>query len=423
MMKAAGVHYIRNDFSWSAVEKKRGVFRIPPNFAGWIHSAEGMGIQPIIILDYGNPIYPNQGIGSASNPKTSFPEYLNYVRFVVTHLRGIVHWYEIWNEPDGFTFNTQYGGDWRGGGWVKPYCRLANETAALIHQLDPKAQVLTGGMEAVIAQQCVPYWKNRYDYLAIHPYCIPFLPEYEAGPISVLRQEMKRTHFQAGLLATEQGWSTGRGIFPLWDYHGEITLRDQAKFLLRSLFYNFSDGLRLTCWYDFLCDGSDPNNWEDNFGIVNANGTPRPAYTALLNLTHALGKPQNIPAANLFSKPLDVMGILPSQNQLEGVYLQAGPHRFLLCLWEDTPTPDRFTTAGPDTARPFRHDDWDRTLTLQLPLIRLGVPTVKQMDPLVGPQWHSAKATPNGMYVQVSGLHVNDHPTVIELDFPPHPYR
>ena len=82
--------------------------------------------------------------GRASGKELSTPrfkteeqiqDFLDYVRFVVTHFKGRVQYYTIWSEPDAC-----------GGSQVKcvepdDYIDLARRTIPIIHQEDPQAQV------------------------------------------------------------------------------------------------------------------------------------------------------------------------------------------------------------------------------------------------------------------------------------------
>ncbi len=53
------------------------------------------GVRPLLILDYGNPIY--DGGGQISSPE-AIEAWSRYVRFVVAHFKGRVDQFEVWNE-------------------------------------------------------------------------------------------------------------------------------------------------------------------------------------------------------------------------------------------------------------------------------------------------------------------------------------
>ncbi len=62
--------------------------------------------------------------------------YLEYVRFIVSHFKGRVQYYELWNEPN-VGYPLQY---------IEPadYINLAKRTIPVIKQIDPQAKVVVG---------------------------------------------------------------------------------------------------------------------------------------------------------------------------------------------------------------------------------------------------------------------------------------
>ncbi len=75
--------------------------------------------------------------------------YLEYVRFIVSHFKGRVHYYELWNEPD-VTYPLQY---------IEPadYINLAKRTIPVIKQLDPEAKVIVGATSGLAAPESREY--------------------------------------------------------------------------------------------------------------------------------------------------------------------------------------------------------------------------------------------------------------------------
>ncbi|RME89988.1 MAG: hypothetical protein D6766_13885, partial [Verrucomicrobia bacterium] len=51
---------------------------------------------------------------------------------------------------------------------------------------------------------------------------------------------------------------------------------------------NLLAGVRVSVWYDWQNDGPDPAEREHNFGLVNTDLSPKPAYRAIRTLTGAL---------------------------------------------------------------------------------------------------------------------------------------
>lgn len=113
-LAAIGVKYVRIQSGWQRTERERGVYDF-----GWIDEivdrliADGM--IPWINIVYGNGLYDEraaESYGAVGCPPIFSDEaleaWVNYTRALVTHFRGRVRDYEIWNEPDG-------RGTWRCG--------------------------------------------------------------------------------------------------------------------------------------------------------------------------------------------------------------------------------------------------------------------------------------------------------------------
>lgn len=62
--------------------------------------------------------------------------YLEYVRFIVSHFKGRVHYYELWNEPNaGYPLQYIESAD---------YVNLAKRTIPVINEIDPEAKIIVG---------------------------------------------------------------------------------------------------------------------------------------------------------------------------------------------------------------------------------------------------------------------------------------
>lgn len=144
-LAAIGVKYVRIQSGWQRTERERGVYDF-----GWIDEivdrliADGM--IPWINIVYGNGLYDEraaESYGAVGCPPIFSDEaleaWVNYTRALVTHFRGRVRDYEIWNEPDG-------RGTWRCGANAADYARLVIPTANAIHESDPSARALLGSM-------------------------------------------------------------------------------------------------------------------------------------------------------------------------------------------------------------------------------------------------------------------------------------
>ena len=85
-------------------------------------------------------------------------------------------------------------------------------------------------------------------------------------------------------MVTEEGYFTGTAQY----CRSPIV---QGKYVSRIFLENFLRGVPRTYQYDFMDDGSDPTNQEDNFGMVDVNGISKPACTTIKNMIALLGDP------------------------------------------------------------------------------------------------------------------------------------
>jgi hypothetical protein len=358
----AGIRHIRDEITWESVEKEPGQFELLPENHAWIDHAVSKGMQVLIVLGYGNPVYPDLGIGSRKHMEDNFELFARYVDFIVIHLKHRINSWEIWNKPNWGHMNKQYGGDWRGGGWVEPYARCANIILDRIKAIDASAFVSTAGLEPPVAELIIPYLNGKFDALGIQPFCHPLLPEYFLPCLMQLHDALKRRDLPIPLIATEQGYPAvgGTGKF-VWKHSATITHIDQARFLLRVLCGNFMRGIPRTYWYNLVCDGTDLNNELHQYGLLD-HGTlsPRPAYDVLKTLTTVLSRKSDYEGASpdFIQGRSTRINFDPSPSHPpRGILLSRDAGHYFLILWEESKSKDLLEVNGPDPRKRVFHDD------------------------------------------------------------------
>jgi hypothetical protein len=115
----------------------------------------------------------------------------------------------------------------------------------------------------------------------VHPYRNPTLgPETAAGEYKVLAtliEQYKPVGKEIPIISGEWGYSTS---------YLSDTL--QGKYLARQWLHNMAQGIPISIWYDWHDDGRDPNNAEHNFGTVEWDYQPKPAFLAMKTLIDQL---------------------------------------------------------------------------------------------------------------------------------------
>ena len=317
----AGVKWIRigqyensSDLtSWDYVEQKRGVLAIDPKLDDYVNSLLDNGVHIQVQLMYGNPMYtsPSGQLPNSIEPKPgSFhnddrslysifwpprtPEqieaFTRYVRFIVNHFRGRIHYWALWNEQDI--------GYWNPWGDPEEYGHLLKAVVKAVHETDAEAKVIYGGQadpssdfakRALDACDCA----SGIDVFAYHTYpgygqnLNPESMDYGAyGTESPAKLHDLVRHYP-GIRSDIQFWDDEFNSIPSWQGSDESV---QAKYIPRMLVYNLAAGVKTFVW--ILAAGTDGNEYDD-FGMIHGlrnlpeDFTPRPGFFALQN-TNAL---------------------------------------------------------------------------------------------------------------------------------------
>jgi hypothetical protein len=317
----AGVSWIRigqyenssEPTSWDWVEQKRGVYSISPEVEDYVNSLIDNGVKIQVQLLYGNPMYTSPSgrrpdaitpePGSFHNddrslysvfwpPKT--PEQIEaftlYVKWMVNHFRGRIHYYALWNEQDI--------GYWNPWGNPEEYGRVLKAFISAVHETDPEAKVIYGGQadptrdftrRALDTCQCAA-GIDIYAYHTYPGYGRNVNPEkmdsgaYGKESPRALRDFVR--HYP-GIHSNIEFWDDEFNSIGTWIGSDESV---QAKYVPRGLIYNWAAGVHTFVW--LLTAGTDGNEYDD-FGFIHGlrylpdDFTPRPVYYSLQN-TNAL---------------------------------------------------------------------------------------------------------------------------------------
>ena len=167
--------------------------------------------------------------------------------------------------------------------------------------------------------------------------------------------------------ATELGYSNAlaapAGQQPVSEYAG-------AVYLLREFLGNYQAGIARTYAYELIDDAADPTdaNIQDHYGLLRADYTPKPAFTALENLLALVGDQPPGPLAGLAVSPTQGPG------DLHQLVLQQSPGSYVVVLW-------RLASVWNVTAR-TAIDVGATPVTLNVP----AAVTAGRADPLSGQQ-------------------------------------
>jgi hypothetical protein len=276
MLADAGATVIRTDFSWSGLEREKGVY----DFSGHDRLTRSMEkqskkIRPMYVISYRNKHY-DQGL----SPYT--PEgraaFVRWVSAAVTHFKGRRILWEMYNEPNLKRF-------WTPKPDPEKYVQLALEVGRAIRSVAPD-EIYTGpataGIDFSFLESCfkaglLEYW----DAVTVHPYR-PAAPETVFEDYARLRYLIDQ-YAPSGkfvpIISGEWGYSSGWPTF-----NNDI----QGKMLPRQWMVNLAAEIPVMIWYDWNDDGKNPFDPEDHFGIVHHDYRqgqtpvyePKPAFRA-----------------------------------------------------------------------------------------------------------------------------------------------
>jgi len=200
--------------------------------------------------------------GFAAEPR-NMQDWRDYVTAVVTHCKGRVVAYEIWNEPDRIGFWT---------GTTPQMVALTREASEIVHRIDPQARVVSPSatMAAGVGwlQQFLALGGGQsVDVIGFHFYVAPRSPE----AMVPLIQQVKETMVQAGagqkpLWNTETGWQAPKP-FPSDDL--------AAAYMARAYILNWTAGVQDFYWYAW-----DNHAWVTLQTTQADSRTPTPAGRA-----------------------------------------------------------------------------------------------------------------------------------------------
>ena len=268
-----GFRFIRMDFSWVHIEKKKGENDFS-KYDELVDSLASKGIRAYFILDYANPFYDNDMAPHTDEGRAAF---VKFISAGVAHFKGRGVVWELWNEPNIFF--------WRPKPNVEDYVKLAKVVYPALKKADPDCLLLA----PALAGWDTSYLENAFklglleyaDVVSLHPYGSS-KPE-DAAVLYARVRELIAKYAPKGrtyeIVSGEWGYST---------FSKGVSEETQADYITRQALSNMMNKARITIWYDWRDDGPDPNENEHRFGTVRQNMEGKPAFFAMKTLTTEL---------------------------------------------------------------------------------------------------------------------------------------
>ena len=268
-MAKAGLRWIRGFPTFNVIEPEQGRFDWSA-VDGMIAAATKNKMTISGLFFYNAPWINSKG---DSLPVENLPAWSDYVSKVVEHSKGNVKYWEVWNETPNFI----------GKGTPSDYARTVIAAHDAAKAADPTCQVgLSIQSQNVnwLEQTIQAGAKDHFDFIAVHPYEVLGVVESdgcEAEFMSIVPTIRK-------MLAKK---NPARANVPIWFTEiGRDAGKDeksQAIAIVKAYTLALAQGVSRINWFEGKDGDSGP------MGLLRGDGTPRPAYTAIMNLTKYLG--------------------------------------------------------------------------------------------------------------------------------------
>lgn len=285
MMVRAGIKYLRDEVPWSHVEREKGTIEFPPRKDEYINRAVELGIEPLLILDYGNPHYDE---GNYPTSEEAIGGFARYCYETARHFRGRIRYFEIWNE---WTIGCGMGD--RPGNEPENYPPLLAAAAEAVRRANPDAVVIgIGGEHSLHGREHIATMfeggaLQHMDAVSVHSYRYPRSPEETdlAAELLAIGRLIAGHGGDQPIWVSEIGWPTHLGS------SGSPEPK-QARMIVRSIVEMLATGIvDRVFWYDFKDDALNRRINEHSFGIVrheHFHCAVKPAYLAYAVLSRML---------------------------------------------------------------------------------------------------------------------------------------
>jgi polysaccharide biosynthesis protein PslG len=278
-IREAGFRWVRTDFVWALTETSKGQY----NFAAYdrlVSALRKVDLKILFILDYANPLYD---AGQAPHSAEAQEAFASWALAAAQHFRGQGVVWELYNEPNLDHF-------WKPRSDAQAYARLALAVARKQRSAEVDATFIgpaTARIDFDFLSSCFRAGVLRdWAAVSVHPYRETD-PETVVAEYARLRQLIDRykpRDREIPIVVSEWGYSDS------WKASNPTR---QGALLAREWLVNLSEDIRISIWYDWRDDGTDPKNHEHHFGVVQAAGAPastwsKPAFRAAQTLMTTL---------------------------------------------------------------------------------------------------------------------------------------
>ena len=279
LMRRYGIDQFRDEISWRSYERETGRYVMPDFAAAYLKRSAELQMRPLIIFDYSNPHYDNDGFPNSPEAIAAFGR---YAVELAQQTRGSVKMFEVWNEWVGGCGMGGRPGVHDG----EAYGRLLQPTYAAVKQARPDATIV--GIGGEYGPQCADHilgavrtaGPDAMDAWSIHPYRYPRSPEASGlvAEVTGIATKVAAAGVKTKAWVTEIGYPTHRTS-------GGSDGAAQARYCVRTLaLLQATRVVEKVFWYDLKDDGLAREYNEHNFGLIHHQQfhcAPKPGIVAM----------------------------------------------------------------------------------------------------------------------------------------------
>jgi hypothetical protein len=352
LMASTGAKWVRFDFPWASVEPT------PPSLLDgvltstfdWrrvdrlVDAAHARGLQ-VIALPFHTPAWARPLGTDDKHPPTDPAVFATFLEAAVRRYgpKGVKVW-EVWNEPNLSVF-------WSPKPDPGAYTALLTASAAGIRRADPGATVLLGGLspatDAPDGSQISPVTflegvyaaggRGAFDAVGMHPYSYPARP---TDPETASWNTFYRLPLVHDVMVdngdgSKKIWATEFGA-PTGTSSQAVSTSEQAAMV--------EDGYEGIAqwewtgpmlWYSHRDSGTDPADREQNFGLVKADFTAKPAldtFKSVMGGGNSSPPAPTVPGAGTYEDDSPAVAYTGSWNTATSSYDSGGSMRHSLAV-------------------------------------------------------------------------------------------
>jgi len=272
-MAAIGIRMMRTcHTAWDNVEPKEGQWT-------WDALDNQMRFMASNHMEFGGILIgsvPWDKEHSVGLPVDNIPAWSNYVFHVVQHVGKKVKYWEVWNEPPNFIGPKQTASDYArilisahdAAKKANPEC-LVGLAAKSVHVNFIEHVIKAGG-------------RDHFDFITLHPYEVLGTVADGAGTEALYMNIVPTVR---KMLAAQNPAKTNAPIiFTELGYDAGKSAQHQAEALEKAYTMGIAQGVECIEWFEGRDGDSGP------MGLLDKNGKPRLAYTAMAQLIKYLGQ-------------------------------------------------------------------------------------------------------------------------------------